>query len=58
MKKLLCIILTLAAISQFSWAQFYMELSAAERKELAEAYYLVGRQYESVGQTAKGGGLP
>ena len=34
-------------------AQFYEQLGPAERRELAEAYYLVGRQYARQGERAK-----
>jgi hypothetical protein len=54
MKKSLWIVVILLVASQALWAQFYSGLSQAERKELAESYYLVGRQYESQGQGDKG----
>jgi len=36
------------------WSQFYEDLTLQERKELAEAYYLVGKQYQQVGKKEKG----
>ena len=36
-----------------AWAQSYDQLGPAERKELAEDYYLVGRQYALLGEQAK-----
>ncbi len=54
MKKIVLIILSLILMVSFSWAQFYTKLKTSERKQLAEAYYLVGNQYEKVGKTAKG----
>lgn len=36
-----------------AWGQFYEQLGSDERQELAEAYYLVGRQYAAQGKQAK-----
>jgi hypothetical protein len=47
----LVVIVLLAAGSV--WAQFYERLSDPERRSLAEAYYLVGRQYAEQGQKEK-----
>jgi len=54
MKKSLWIVVVLLIASQALWAQFYTRLPQDERKELAEAYYLVSRQYESRGERDKG----
>ncbi|MBN1834217.1 MAG: hypothetical protein JW820_00125 [Spirochaetales bacterium] len=54
MKKSLWIVVILLIASQALWAQFYTKLPTAERRELAEAYYLAGRQYESRGERDKG----
>jgi hypothetical protein len=47
----LVVIILLAAGSV--WAQFYERLSDPERRNLAEAYYLVGRRYAEQGQKEK-----
>ncbi len=54
MKKIVLTILTLILTVSFSWAQFYTTLKTSERKQLAEAYYLVGKEYEKVGKITKG----
>jgi hypothetical protein len=54
MKKSLWIVVILLIAGQALWAQFYTTLPQAERKELAESYYLVGKQYENQGQGDKG----
>ena len=53
MKKFYWLILLLI-VSQGLWAQFYQEFSSPERKELAEAYYLVGSRYKEQSDTNKG----
>jgi hypothetical protein len=55
MKKSLWVVAILLIGSQMLWAQFYARLPQSERKELAEAYYLVARQYENRGEREKGG---
>lgn len=47
------VVLCLAAAGS-SWAQFYQSFSEAERKTLAEAYYLAGAQYVKVGKVQLG----
>ncbi len=53
MKRILCMVLLVVAAAGAAWAQFYEQLGPAERRELAEAYYLVGRQYALQGEQAK-----
>jgi hypothetical protein len=53
MKKLLSLIVLLAFVATGLWAQFYTTLPRDERKTLAEAYYLVGQQYEQEGENQK-----
>jgi hypothetical protein len=52
MKRLLWMVMLVVAAGA-AWAQFYEHLGPAERRELAEAYYLVGRQYALQGERAK-----
>jgi hypothetical protein len=52
MKKLLPLLVLLVSTSL--WAQFYANLPRDERKTLAEAYYVVGQQYERSGDGQKG----
>jgi hypothetical protein len=54
MKKLLPILVLLVFAATGLWAQFYTTLPRDERRTLAEAYYLVGQQYEKEGEVAKG----
>jgi hypothetical protein len=54
MKKLLPLLILLVFVATGLSAQFYNTLSRDERKTLAEAYYLVGRQYEQEGKSQKG----
>lgn len=54
MKKYAFVIVLICIVSAAAWSQFYRGLSYQERKELAEAYYLVGEQYKDVGKTEKG----
>jgi hypothetical protein len=54
MKKSLWIMLVLILAAQAGWTQFYRDYSDARRREIAEAYYLAGARYQSVGETAKG----
>ena len=53
MKKLLSLLVLLVFVATGLWAQFYTTLPRDVRKNLAEAYYLVGRQYEQKGDTQK-----
>ncbi len=53
MKKLLPLLILLVFVAAGLWAQFYTTLPRDVRKNLAEAYYLVGRQYEQKGDTQK-----
>jgi hypothetical protein len=43
----------LLAVAGTAWAQSYGRLAPAQRRELAEDYYLVGRQYALLGEQAK-----
>ena len=54
MKKILIALIILACTAALGWGQFYADLSMDERKDLAEAYYMAGEQYQSVGKTEKG----
>jgi hypothetical protein len=53
MKKLLPLLVLLVFVASGLWAQFYSTLSREERRTLAEAYYLVGQQYEQRGENQK-----
>ena len=53
MKKLLPLLVLLVFVATGLWAQFYGTLPREERKTLAEAYYLVGQQYEQKGDNQK-----
>ena len=53
MKKLLPLLVLLVFAATGLWAQFYTTLPREERKTLAEAYYLVGQQYEQKGKDQK-----
>ncbi|MBN2553021.1 MAG: hypothetical protein JXB06_09640 [Spirochaetales bacterium] len=53
MKKLLPLLVLLAFVATGLWAQFYTTLPREERKALAEAYYLVGQQYDQKGESQK-----
>ena len=54
MKRVLLVALAVLFAAGAAWAQFYDKLGADERRSLAEAYYLVGRQYAEQGDKAKG----
>jgi hypothetical protein len=54
MGRMLRVALLMLSAAAAVWAQFYERLEPAERRELAEAYYLVGRQYALQGERAKG----
>lgn len=58
MKHLFRVFVISASIFFFTvpmmWSQFYSDLSMESRKELAEAYYLAGKQYEAIGKKDKG----
>ena len=53
MGRMLRVALLMLSAAAAVWAQFYERLGPAERRELAEAYYLVGRQYALQGERAK-----
>jgi len=54
MKRLAWLVLAVVLVaSGAAWAQFYEQLDRGERRELAEAYFLVGRQYAAQGEQAK-----
>ncbi len=53
MKKLISLLVLLVFAAAGLSAQFYTTLPSGQRRELAEAYYLVGKQYEQSGQTQK-----
>jgi hypothetical protein len=53
MKKLLPLLVLLVFVATGLWAQFYTTLPRVERRTLAEAYYLVGQQYEQRGENQK-----
>ena len=54
MKKFVIILITMLIVTGITWAQFYTNLSGKDRKELAEAYYLVGKQYQKEGNPSRG----
>jgi hypothetical protein len=54
MKRTLLLVVVILLVAGSVWAQFYERLSASERRSLAEAYYLAGRQYAEQGQKDKG----
>ena len=53
MKKSLPLLILFVFVAAGLWAQFYGTLPREERKTLAEAYYLVGQQYEQKGDNQK-----
>ena len=53
MKKSISLLVLLVFVAASLSAQFYTTLPREQRRELAEAYYLVGKQYEQNGQTQK-----
>ncbi len=53
MGRMLRVALLMLSAAAAVWAQFYERLGPAERRELAEDYYLVGRQYALQGERAK-----
>ena len=54
MKKFLITIIILIIAAGITWGQFYTNLNGKEKKDLSEAYYLVGRQYQQAGEVSKG----
>ena len=54
MKRILIAFLILVCAAALGWGQFFSDLSMDQRKELAEAYYMAGKQYEEVGKSDKG----
>ncbi len=48
------LVVLLLVTSSLCWAQFYTKFSQQERQEMAEAYYLSGMQYITVGKEDKG----
>jgi len=54
MKKFLLFIIIFVLIGGTVFAQFYEHFNMSFRRELAEAYYLVGKQYQSIGKKEKG----
>ena len=52
MKRMLWVVLLAVGVGA-AWAQFYDRLGPEERRELAEDYYLVGRQYALQNERAK-----
>lgn len=54
MKKIFIIIILSFCVLGVGYTQFYSDLPYQEKKELAEAYYLVGQQYIKVGKIDKG----
>ena len=56
MKKFCLLQLCFILLAELAFAQFYKDLSQEKRKELAEAYYLVGSQYLKTGKATMGKG--
>ena len=54
MKKFTLFIVIFVLIGGSLFAQFYEHFNMSFRRELAEAYYLVGKQYQSIGKKEKG----
>ena len=54
MKKFLIALIILIIAAGITWGQFYTNLNEKERKDLSEAYYLVGKQYQQTGEVSKG----
>ena len=54
MRKTPLILLFLVVLPVLIWGQFYERLPQVKRRELAEAYWLVGRQYLQTGKESKG----
>lgn len=54
MKRIFIALIILLCTAALGWGQFYSDLSMNERKDLAEAYYMAGEQYRSVGKEEKG----
>ncbi len=53
--KFVLSLLFLFLASGLVWAQFWKSYSVDQRKATGESYWLVGRQYQSVGKTDEGG---
>ncbi len=53
MKRIFWLVVVILLVAGSVWAQFYERLTDSERRSLAEAYYLVGRQYAEGGQSEK-----
>ena len=53
MKRTFWLVVVILLVAGSVWAQFYERLTDSERRSLAEAYYLVGRQYAEGGQKEK-----
>ncbi len=54
MKKAPFILVLLVVVPALLWGQFYDQLPQEKRHELAEAYWLVGKQYIETGKEPKG----
>lgn len=54
MKKPPVVVVLLVLLPVLIWGQFYQNLPQDKRRELAEAYYLVGTQYIQTGKEQKG----
>jgi hypothetical protein len=52
--KVVLSFLLLCIAAGLTWAQFWKGYSDTERKSIAEAYWLAGTQYQTVGQAEKG----
>jgi hypothetical protein len=49
-------VLLIVLASTSVWAQFWKAYDDRQRQSVGEAYWLAGKQYQAVGQTAKGSG--
>ena len=54
MKKPPLVLVFLVVVPILIWGQFYERLPQEKRRELAEAYWLVGKQYVQTGKDSKG----
>lgn len=52
--KFVTSVIMLVFVSGGLWAQFWKSSNEAQRRALAQAYWLAGRQYQAIGKTDKG----
>ncbi|MGD0725843.1 MAG: hypothetical protein ABSB63_09800 [Spirochaetia bacterium] len=54
-KTMVLSVLLLSFAAGLLWAQFWKDYTDTDRRAVAEAYWLVGKQYETIGQPEVGG---